>query len=205
VVELGVIFLAYILLSIPAPPLESDTKVMQRHIAYLENRQETLDLAIEFGFDPVIVDVTRELAHNTFRDEYAKRKKLTWRFIKTEHELTYMILSLIQTESHGDPRAINVPNGPSSGIGLTQLILSTARLYDRSVNQQELQTIPVHLKIAVHYFVDLLEKYNGNYTLAVLAWNRGPGTVDRVIALGNSPENGYARAVFEQAAVRNSK
>jgi soluble lytic murein transglycosylase-like protein len=116
-----------------------------------------------------------------------------------------MILSLIQTESHGDPRAINVPNGPSSGIGLTQLILSTARLYDRSVNQQELQTIPVHLKIAVHYFVDLLEKYNGNYTLAVLAWNRGPGTVDRVIALGNSPENGYARAVFEQAAVRNSK
>lgn len=184
---------------------EPTVRQLQQHIAYLEYRQETLDLAVEFGFDPIIVDVTRNLTHGVFKSEYSRRKPLTWRFVRTERDLTYMILSLIQTESHGDYKAVNVPNGPSSGIGLTQLILSTAKQYDRGVNQQDLMTIPVHMKIAVQYFVDLLEKYNGNFTLAVLAWNRGPGTVDRVIALGNSPENGYARAVFTQAAMRNAK
>lgn len=181
-------------------PSLSETAATQR-LAYLENEIETLNLAREFGFDPIIVDVTRIAVHSAFRDGQ-RRNKLTWRFVRSEQELTYLLLSLIQTESRGNPAAIN---SGSSATGLTQLLLSTARQYDRSVSPQELQTIPKHMNIAVRYFVDLLEKYNGNSTLAVIAWNRGPGTVDRAIALGNSPENGYARQVFMQAAMHNAK
>lgn len=165
----------------------------------LHDKQETLDLAMEFGYDPMIVQVTRELSKQVYRDK-AKHPESTWRLVPTEKHFTYMILSLIQTESRGDVKALN----PSGATGLTQLLLSTAKQYDKDVTQADLQSIPKQLKIAVQYFVDMLDKYHGNVYLAVLSWNRGPGAVDRAIAFGQSPDNGYAKLVFTQAAMRNA-
>lgn len=172
-------------------------------ITGLKDKEETLDLALEFGFDPMIVQVTRQYAANAIKQHWCDCP--TWRFIKTEKDLSYVLLSLIQTESRGNYKAINVPNGPSSGIGLTQLLVSTARQYDKDVDQESITNIPLHMRIATQYFVDLLQRFHGNYTLAVLSWNRGPATVDRVISFGQSPENGFANKVFTQAALRNAR
>lgn len=170
-------------------------------IAQLHDKEETLDLAIEFGFDPIIVQVTQQLAKDAFL-EHACQSCSTWRWIKTDKELTYVILSIIAIESRGNYQATN--QGGYAGIGLTQLVLSTARMYDKDVQQSELLTIPKNLQIAMKYFIDLLERFHGNSAIAVIAWNRGPNGVDRLFALGQSPENGYTMKVFTQAALRNA-
>jgi hypothetical protein len=167
-------------------------------LIYLEDQQKTLDLAVEFGFDPLIVQVTRQLSKDVFQRRACKCP--TWRFVRSDYDLTYLILSIIAVESRGDYKAYN----PSGASGLTQLLLSTAKQYDRDLQAHELFTIPKHLQIAVEHFVDLLAKYHGNAHLAILAWNRGAGAVDRSIALGESPENGYGKLVFTQSVLRNA-
>lgn len=168
--------------------------------AQLADKQETLDLAIEFGFDPLIVQVARQQAKIAFREHQCNCQ--TWRFVRSDRDLTYLLLSIVSIESRGNYHAFN-PAGPA--YGLTQLLLSTAREYDKNITETGLYTIPQHLKIATEHFVGLLERFNGNYTLAVIAWNRGAGGVDRSIALGQSPDNNYAKAVLTQASLRNAQ
>ena len=180
---------------------ETHRQIESEHLSLIQQlryKEETLNLSIEFGFDPLIVLVTRQLASEAFQKE-VQHPETTWRFIRTERDLTYLILSLIQIESRGDYKAFN-PGGPAHG--LTQLLLSTARMYDKDVTPGQLLTIPKNLTIAVAHFVDLLEKYHGNFTLAVLAWNRGGGGVDRSISAGLL--DSYAYQVFT-AALRNAK
>ena len=47
----------------------------------------------------------------------------------------------------------------------------------------------------------MIEKYDGDLRLALLAYNRGPGTVDLVLDEGRDPTNGYENAVISGAAV----
>lgn len=183
---------------------DRDTAVRLAHeteatLEELKQDKETLDLALEFGFDPMIVRITQQLSKQAMRTHKCKDCQ-TWRWIDNDKKLTYILLSVIQTESRGDTQATS-----STGAqGLTQLFYSTARDYDKNLQKQELYEIPTNLRIAMRHFVSLLDKFHGNTTLAVLAWNQGGGGVDRLIALGNSPENGFARKVFEQAAFRNA-
>ena len=175
--------------------------VLESENAELRKSEETLDLAMEFGFDPMIVKITQQLSENVMRSRNAQPGTTTWRFVRTDKELAYLLLSVVQVESGGDPAAYN----KSGASGLTQLMFSTARMYDKKLQPNELFTIPKHLQIAVDHFVDLLDRYNGNPTLAVLAWNRGSGIVDRTLALGQSPENGYSKLIYERAVLRNAE
>ena len=175
-----------------------NTELTQR-LANLEDQQMTLDLATEFGFDPLVVAVVRQSAKEEFLKRYCSCS--TWRFIRSDKELAYTLLNIIAIESNGDIRAFN-PGGPA--YGLTQLVLSTARMYRRDVTPEELRTLPVNLKIATAHFVDLLERYHGNPILPVIAWNRGAGAVDRSLAIGESVDNGYAKIIFTRAALRNA-
>ena len=183
-------------------PDDITVEIPQRQLLAFEEQAKILNLSLEFGFDPLIVQVTRQLSSIAYKQNACKCA--TWRFVKSEDDLAYLLLSIIAIESRGNPRAINVPNGPTSGIGLTQLVLSTAREYDKSVTQEGLMTVPKHMNIAVRHFVDLLERYRGNHWLAILAWNRGIGAVERSLALGNNPSNGYAHLVLNKAAIRNA-
>ncbi len=166
-------------------------------ITQLKNVQQTLDLAIEFGFDPMVVQTVQHLAQKEFS---AKHDPITWRFVKTDKELTYLLLSIVQTESRGDITAYN----KSGASGLTQMLFSTARQYDKNLKPSDLLILPKNLEIAVTHFVGLLEKYRGNHYLAVLAWNRGVTGADRIITAGIGSD-AYVTSVFEQAALRNAK
>lgn len=173
--------------------------ISQDRVAQLQDEEETLNLSLEFGFDPMIVTLTRRLSADAMRKHACNCP--TWRFVRTERDLTYLLLSLVQTESRGNYAAYN-PAGKA--YGLTQLLMSTARMYDKNVSEAELVTMPRNLTIAVAYFVDLLERFKGNYTLAVIAWNHGPNAVDHGLSSGIYLDP-YARTVFAQAAVRNAK
>ena len=85
---------------------------------------------------------------------------------------------------------------PVGAIGLTQLMPRTARWLAPGVTTRELRNPETNLKIGFKYLRDLKEKYNGDEKLALLAFNRGPGTVDRLLKRGGNPDNGYAEKVW---------
>ena len=174
----------------------ADTEV--RLAQQAKDREKTLDLAMEFGFDPLIVQTVRQLSLNAFR--HNKSKRIMWRFVKTDDDLSYILLSIISAESGGNVRAVG---DSGMAMGLTQIWTTTAQMYDRKITASRLLTIQGNLTVGMLHFLDLLERYDGNYTLAVLAWNRGSGAVSRSLALGVTPENGYSFRVFSQAALRN--
>ncbi len=81
-------------------------------------------------------------------------------------------------------------------IGLTQLMPATARWLKPGTTRSDLRDTETNLSIGFKYLADLIEKYDGDTELALLAYNRGPGTVDRLLKRGRNPDNGYADMVF---------
>ena len=99
---------------------------------------------------------------------------------------------LVRTESGFSSRATS----PVGAIGLTQLMPSTARLFQRGITRSDLRDPEVNLRIGFRYLRELMDKYEGDTELALTAYNRGPGTVDRVLKRGGDPDNGYAGMVL---------
>jgi hypothetical protein len=81
-------------------------------------------------------------------------------------------------------------------LGLTQLMPSTARWMRPNVTASDLRNPEINLDIGFRYLRDLLDKYKDDTRLALLAYNRGPGTVDRVLERGGNPDNGYVEMVL---------
>jgi len=99
---------------------------------------------------------------------------------------------LVRTESGFK----NSATSPVGAIGLTQLMPSTARWFQRGVTRSDLRDPEVNLSIGFRYLRELIDKYEGDTELALTAYNRGPGTVDRVLKRGGNPDNGYAGMVL---------
>lgn len=107
-----------------------------------------------------------------------------------EPELAF---GLVKTESAFDHRAVS-----SVGArGLTQVMPRTARWLQPGTTIEDLYNRRFNLDMGFGYLRDLIDKYKGDVRLALLAYNRGPGTVDRVLARGGDPDNGYADLVLE--------
>jgi soluble lytic murein transglycosylase-like protein len=81
-------------------------------------------------------------------------------------------------------------------VGLTQLMPRTASWMEPGVTRAQLRDPETNLRIGMRYLRYLLDKYEGDETLALTAYNRGPGTVDRALRRGASPDNGYADFVY---------
>ncbi|HVG44357.1 MAG TPA: lytic transglycosylase domain-containing protein [Longimicrobium sp.] len=99
---------------------------------------------------------------------------------------------LVRTESGFK----NSATSPVGAIGLTQLMPATARWLQRGVTRSDLRNPEVNLRIGFRYLRGLIDKYEGDTELALTAYNRGPGTVDRVLKRGGNPDNGYAGMVM---------
>lgn len=81
-------------------------------------------------------------------------------------------------------------------IGYTQIRPSTARWLDPTVTTKDLFDPKTNLHLGFRYFRYLLDEYNGDTRLALLAYNRGPGRVGSLLTMGIDPANGYAKAVL---------
>ena len=81
-------------------------------------------------------------------------------------------------------------------IGFTQIRPSTARWLDPTVETSDLFDPEINLHLGFRYFNYLLDEYNGDTRLALLAYNRGPGRVGGLLRSGIDPANGYAKAVL---------
>lgn len=102
---------------------------------------------------------------------------------------------LVQVESGFYRRAVS----PVGAVGYAQLMPPTAFELDPSLEYRDLFDRDTNLRLGFRYLRQMLDKYEGDLRLALLAYNRGPGTVDSIRRVGGDPANGYARAVMDGA------
>ena len=100
---------------------------------------------------------------------------------------------LVKTESTFRPQVVSY----AGARGLTQVLPSTARWMMPEIKQaSQLFQPETNLRVGFRYLRYLIDKYEGDTHLALLAYNRGPGTVDRILDRGGNPDNGYAGKVL---------
>jgi soluble lytic murein transglycosylase-like protein len=100
---------------------------------------------------------------------------------------------LVRVEGVFNPKA----RGPSGGLGLTQLMPSTARAIDPKLRSEEqILHTRTNLRTGFRYLRSMLDMYDGNVRLALLAYNRGETAVNRALRAGRDPENGYSGKVL---------
>jgi len=100
---------------------------------------------------------------------------------------------LVRVESLFRPNA----RGPGGSLGLTQLMPSTARAVDRSLRTEaDILDPATNLRVGFRYLRRMIERYDGDVRLGVLAYNRGSQAIDRALTSGRDPENGYSSKVL---------
>ena len=103
-----------------------------------------------------------------------------------------LAFGLVHTESSFQTHA-------QSGVGargLTQVMPKTAKWLKPGTKAEDLYDQRTNLTLGFKYLNQLINKYNGNVRHALLAYNRGPGTVDKILKRGGNPNNGYADKVL---------
>lgn len=99
---------------------------------------------------------------------------------------------LVETESTFDRRAVS----SMGAVGYTQIKPSTAMWMDPSLTYGELFDTETNLRLGFRYFSLLMERYDDDERLALLAYNRGPTRVGSMLAMGDDPANGYAQKIL---------
>lgn len=103
-----------------------------------------------------------------FDNSYSQYVQKSARKYEIEPELIHAV---IRTESNGNHRAIS----RKGAIGLMQLMPSTAN----DMNVGNPFSPEENIEGGTRYLKYLLEKFKGNLTLALAAYNSGPGTVEK--------------------------
>lgn len=96
----------------------------------------------------------------------------------------YLVLAVIKTESNFKKYAVS----NKSAKGLMQIMDSTAQDIKNKMNEEidanDIYNEHVNISLGCKYFSTLINKYNGNYYLAICAYNAGMGNVDKWIEEG---------------------
>ena len=96
-----------------------------------------------------------------------------------------LIFSIIKAESNFDKESIS----KSNAIGLMQLMEDTADEVANKINiedftKEKLFNPEVNIMLGTYYFSELIERYDGNTLIALVAYNAGIGKVDEWIDEG---------------------
>lgn len=105
-----------------------------------------------------------------------------------------MAFRLVQIESGFRQRAVS----PVGAIGYTQLLPSTAAGLEPGITEARLFDRDTNLRLGFRYLRELLDRYD-DPQLALLAYNRGPGVVQGMLARGEDPRNGFAGRILGTA------
>jgi hypothetical protein len=112
-----------------------------------------------------------------------------------------LAFGLVRAESEFNHRA----KSPVGAVGLTQLMPSTAKYFRvNGTTRHNLYDRDTNLRIGFRYLKTLIDKYDGNVRLALLAYNRGPDRVDQLLRSGINPNNGYVEMVLRKKPGRHN-
>ncbi len=88
----------------------------------------------------------------------------------------YLMLALMREESFFNTEAVS----STGAMGLMQIMPATARMMDSTLYDKNMLAVPEYnIAIGIRYFSHLMEIFNGNEALCVLAYNSGPGSVKK--------------------------
>ncbi len=110
-----------------------------------------------------------------------------------------LAFGLVHTESEFKRTAVS----PVGAIGYTQVMPGTAKDLKPGTTRSDLFDGITNLQIGFKYLKSLIDHYDGDVRLALTAYNRGPGIVDRLVKRGRDPENGYATKVLADPSTLN--
>lgn len=151
---------------------------------------------------PVVVEVSNDSASS----RYARIYKISEPLAKEIHLAAVangispkIAFGLVRAESGFRTRVVS----PVGAIGLTQLMPSTARWLEPGTTRRDLEKPSTNLSLGFRYLRDLIDEYDGNERLALTAFNRGPGTVNKLLKRGRNPDNGYADKVITGKSSRH--
>jgi soluble lytic murein transglycosylase-like protein len=106
-----------------------------------------------------------------------------------EHIPVGIAYRLVRKESGFRVRAL----GRAGEIGLLQVKLSTAQLFDSTMTARRLFQPHTNLRVGFRYAARMHRRYGGDWTRALTAFNRGPGVVDTLQAPREGME--YANSI----------
>lgn len=96
----------------------------------------------------------------------------------------YLIMAVIKTESNFNKKAVSNKNAK----GLMQIMDSTAQELKNNISDDldmsDIYNIDVNIALGSKYLSSLINKYNGNYYLAICAYNAGMGNVNKWLEQG---------------------
>ena len=96
----------------------------------------------------------------------------------------YLVLAVIKTESGFNKNVTS----PKHAKGLMQIMDSTAEDINQelslNIDGDNIYDENVNISLGCKYLSSLIKKYNGNYYLAIIAYNAGMGNVDNWIRDG---------------------
>lgn len=181
---IGTLLLAGFLAVTTRTPTEPEIDPVIQHI---ELKLDSLKVELK--------DIKQEMAKVvSYADRYGISMRLAGMIYRTAKQVGIdpdIAFSLVWVESRFNPRAVS----HAGAIGLAQVMPSTAQILQPGITREELFDPETNLRLGFRYLRDMFQKYDGDLRLALLAYNRGPGTMDRVLAMGQDQENGYARMV----------
>jgi soluble lytic murein transglycosylase-like protein len=159
---------------LPKPPLPVKARYIRRALSKETGREaEISELLSRYN-------VTRPLARQIYDAAVAER---------IDPELAFR---LIRVES-----VFDVDAGNRGAFGLTQVMLGTARDIDPEVNTAAKLLEPAtNMRVGFTNLRNMIELFDGDVRLAVIAYNRGEVAVQRAIRRGRDPENGYGERVL---------
>lgn len=132
-----------------------------------------------------VQDKILTLIYPTDYSEYVEK------YAKEFHIDKLFIFSMIKAESNFKPDIVS----SSGAIGLMQLMETTAeetasKLEISYQGEKSLYDPETNIQLGTKYISDLLEEYNGNYLLALTAYNAGKGNVAKWIENGTIQADG---------------
>ena len=129
--------------------------------------------------DKMIMKKIYPLKYSEYVEKYADEYKID----------KYMVYALIKAESNFNKNA----KSSSDAVGLMQIMentaIETANKMNLNVTEKDLYNPELNIQIGLKYFADLVEKYDENYSLAIIAYNAGIGNVDKWIEEGDIKED----------------
>jgi len=124
-----------------------------------------------------------------------------------------LILAVVKTESNFNPKAVS----SSGAVGLMQLMPVTAKGLGLKVPKYRDIKRPKadphvderfdprkNLEAGVRYLSEMVKRYDGNYVLAVAAYNAGPGNVSKNVPLIDETEKHVGKVLNHYYSYKNS-
>jgi len=163
----------------------NDAKLQWWHAVRQLNKQEIIiaaKLAQQWQWDEIAIFTVAKAKH---WDDIELRFPLSYadkihENSKQQNLNPAILFGLVRRESAFNKNAYS----PAGARGLMQIMPSTGRLVARSLNERwrgndSLYNPEINIKYGSYYYQKLLKKFDGNYAIALAAYNAGPQRVKK--------------------------